>query len=115
MSELTKAAAIEHQQSVIERVIEQRLMDMEDVPIDTGRKIFAQDVVEEMQDLNPDRFMAGVYLAVSATASNQYQGRGILQDLRREAVTVLIRRHGFHIYALAREAVESGQEVRHVA
>ena len=115
MNELTKAAAIEREQTIIESVITQRLLAMEDAPIDNVRKIFVQDVTEEMADLDNGRYMTGLYLAVGDTASEQHQGRGILRDMRREAISVLIRRYDANIYAVARDIVEGNEEVRHVA
>ena len=115
MCDLTKAAAIEREQSVIEVEIEQRLMRMEDAVINTGRKIFAQDVIEEMAELDPDRFIVALYLSMKSQDSEQSQGRGILQDLRREAISRLIRNHSGDTYALARQTIENREEVRHVA
>lgn len=112
---MTKAANIEREQTAIEYDITQRLMNMEDVRIDTGRKIFAEDVIEEMRVLDPDRFMLAIFLCAQQRQGQLEQGRGIMADLRREAITSLIRKHSGNLYTLARQRFYGNSGVVNVA
>jgi len=103
---ITQAANIEREQSQIEWEIAQKLMNMEDVEIDTGRKIFAQDVVDEMYELDPDRFCLAIFLCSQQRKGQIDQGCGIFTDLRKDAINRLIQAHGADIYTLARQRVE---------
>ena len=96
---------IEAERAAIVAEIEFGLMNMRDVIIDTGRKIHAEEVVDQMQTRDPDRFQLGVYLAGSMTQEDAKRGQEILHWLRVEAISVLIHAHRNNIYALASSRV----------
>ena len=112
MKPLNKISDITSEQAKIEFDITQKLVSGEDAVLQTGTRIFAQDVIDLMYDLSPEKFIDAHHLVMSTSQAYQNQGRGILIDLRTQAVSTLIRRHGAVIYTLAQEKAE---EVSHVA
>ena len=108
---MTKQAQIEREQSAIEYNITQRLMNMEDVRIDSGRVIGPQEVFDEMYTLDPDRMVLAVYLCAQQRKGQIEQGQGILVDLRKEAITSLLIKHRHNLYSRARRVVEGMAEM----
>ena len=115
MKPLNKIADITGEQAKIEFDITQHLIGGADSEIKPGTKIFSQDVIDLMYDLGPEKFVYAQHLVMSTSQAHQNAGRGILVDLRTQAISTLIRRCNATINELARERVESKGEVRHVA
>lgn len=107
---LQQQKRIEAERDFITENIEFDLMNMRDVIIDTGRKIHAEEVVDQMQTRDPDRFQLGVFLAGNQNQDDARRGQEILHWLRVEAVSDLIHAHRNNIYALANARVRGEGE-----